>query len=111
MSVTCLRSIGQLQFDASTKELRYLASRTIFSDSHLARIVLGLINVFLLGFCSLLTGEIIFYCSRMYRSLFFLFLYRSWYFTCSLFVLKTTSILSRRCSDECIFPTLNLDVT
>ena len=46
-------------------ELRYLASRTIFSDSLLARILTGLIKVFPFGCSSLFTGDMISYCSRM----------------------------------------------
>ena len=38
-------SIGQLHFDSSFSELRYLASRTIFSDSPFARMITGLIKV------------------------------------------------------------------
>ena len=37
--------MGQLHFDSSISELRYLASRTIFNDSPLARMITGLINV------------------------------------------------------------------
>ena len=56
-------SIGQLHWDSSISELRYLASRTIFSDSPLARMITGLTNV--LPFCCsfFFTGDIISYCS------------------------------------------------
>ena len=50
-------------------ELRYLASRTIFSDSLLARIVTGLIKVFPFGCSSLFTGDMISYCSGMSSNL------------------------------------------
>ena len=33
--------MGQLHFDSSMSELRYLASRTIFNDSPLARMITG----------------------------------------------------------------------
>ena len=38
--------MGQLNLDSSMSELRYLASRTICSDSPLARIITGLIKMF-----------------------------------------------------------------
>ena len=63
-------SIGQLHFDLSISELRYLASRTIFSDSPFARMITGLIKVLPFGCSSLLTGEIISYCSKMSSNLF-----------------------------------------
>ena len=44
-------SIGQFHFDSSISELRYLASKTIFSDSPFARMITGLIKVLLFG-CS-----------------------------------------------------------
>ena len=40
-------------------ELRYLASRTIFSDSPSVRIITWLIKVFPLGCSSLFTGDMI----------------------------------------------------
>ena len=43
--ITSKGSMGQLHFDSSISELRYLASRTIFSDSPLAKTITGLINV------------------------------------------------------------------
>ena len=58
-------SMGQLHFDSSISELRYLASRTIFSDSPLARMITGLIKVFPFGCSSLFTGDIILYCSKI----------------------------------------------
>ena len=50
-------------------DLRYLASRTIFSDSPLAKIITGLINVFLFVCSSLFTEDMISYCSRMSSNL------------------------------------------
>ena len=41
--------MGQLHFDSSMSELRYLASRTIFNDSPLARMITGLMNVLPFG--------------------------------------------------------------
>ena len=38
-------------------ELRYLASRTVFSDSLLAKIITGLIKVFPFGCSSFFTGD------------------------------------------------------
>ena len=63
-------SIGQLHFDSSICELRYLASKTIFSDSPFARMITGLIKVLPFGCSSLFTGEIISYCSKMSSNLF-----------------------------------------
>ena len=59
VKITCIGSIGQLHFDSSISELRYLASKTIFNDSPFAKIITGLINVLLFGCSSLFTGEII----------------------------------------------------
>ena len=56
--------MGQLHFDSSISELRYLASRTIFNDSPLARMITGLINVLPFGCSSLFTGDIMLYCSK-----------------------------------------------
>ena len=58
-------SIGQLHFDSSISELRYLASKTIFSDSPFARMITGLMKVLPFGCSSLFTGEIISYCSKI----------------------------------------------
>ena len=63
-------SIGHLHFDSSISELRYLASKTFFSDSPFARMVTGLIKVLPFGGSSLFTGEIILYCSKMSSNLF-----------------------------------------
>ena len=63
-------SIGQLHFDSSISELRYLASKTIFSDSPFDRMITGLIKVLPFGCSSLFTGEIISYCSKMSSYLF-----------------------------------------
>ena len=46
-------------------EFRYLASKTIFSDSPSAKIITGLIKVFLFGCSFLFTGDMSSYCSRM----------------------------------------------
>ena len=40
-------------------ELRYLASRTVFSDSLLAKIITGLIKVFPFGCSSFFTGDMV----------------------------------------------------
>ena len=61
--------MGQLHFDSSISELRYLASRTIFNDSPLARMITGLMNVLPFGCSSLLTGDIILYCSKISSNL------------------------------------------
>ena len=70
VKITCIVSMGQLHFDSSISELRYLASKTIFSDSPFARMITGLMKVFHLGCSSLFTGEIISYCSKMSSNLF-----------------------------------------
>ena len=44
VKITCIGSIGQLNFDKSISELRYLASKTIFSDSPFARMITGLMK-------------------------------------------------------------------
>ena len=58
-------SIGQLQLDSSMSELRYLASRPIFSDSPLATMITELIKVFPFGCSSLFKGKKISYCSKI----------------------------------------------
>ena len=62
--------MGQLHFDSSMSELRYLASRTIFNDSPLARMITGFINVLPFGCSSLFTGDIMLYCSKISSNLF-----------------------------------------
>ena len=57
--------MGQLHLDSSVSELRYLASRTIFNDSTLERIITGLIKLFPFGCSSLFTGDMISFCSKM----------------------------------------------
>ena len=57
--------MGQLRLDSSISELRYLASRTIFSDSPLAKMITGLIKMLPFGCSSLFTGDINSYCSKM----------------------------------------------
>ena len=44
VKITWIVSIGQLHLDSSMTELRNLASRTLFSDSRLAKIITGLIK-------------------------------------------------------------------
>ena len=111
--------MGQLHIDSSISELRYLASRTIFSDSLLAKMITGLIKVLPFGCsllcslfyftCSLFTGDIISYYSEMSSSLFTL--------SCkcigtllALCFLKTASGFKCKCCGELIFPTSNFDV-
>ena len=48
--------MGQLHFDSSISELRYLASKTIFSDSPFARMITGLMKVLSFGCSSVFTG-------------------------------------------------------
>ena len=57
--------MGQLHFDSSISELRYLASKTIFSDSPFARMITGLMKVLFFGCSSLFIGDIISYCSKV----------------------------------------------
>ena len=101
--------MGQLHLVSSISELRYLASRTIFSDSFLAKMITGLIKVLPFGCSSLFTGDIIFYFSKMPSSLFTL--------SCkcigtllALCFLKTASCFKGKCCGELIFPTSNFDV-
>ena len=49
--------MGQLHLDSSMSELMYLASKTIFNDSPLAKKIMGILNVFLFGCSSLFTGK------------------------------------------------------
>ena len=56
--------MGQLHFDSSISELRYLASKTIFTDTPFARMITGLMNVLTFGCSSLFTCDIISYCSK-----------------------------------------------
>ena len=101
--------MGQLHFDSSTRELRYLASRTIFSDSSLAKMITGLIKVLPFGCSSLFTGDIISYCSKMSSNLFTLSC-KSIGTLLALCFLKTASSFKGKYNDELIFPTSNLDV-
>ena len=57
--------MGQLHIDSSFRKLRYLVSKTIFSDSPLARMITGFIKVLPFGCSLLFTGDMISYCSRM----------------------------------------------
>ena len=50
--------MGQLHLVSSISELRYLACRTIFSYSSLAKMITGLIKVLPFGCSSLFTGDI-----------------------------------------------------
>ena len=90
-------------------ELRYLASRTIFSDSPLARIITGLVKLFPFGCFSLFTRDMISYCSRMSSKI--LTLSCKWIGSLlTLCFLKTASSFEGRCSGEFILRTSNLDV-
>ena len=60
VKITWIGSIGQLHFDSSISELRYLASETFFNDSPFAR----MIKVLPLACSSLFTGDIFLYCSK-----------------------------------------------
>ena len=70
VQITCIGSMGQLHFDSSISELRYLASKTIFSDSPFARMITGLMKVLLFGCSSLFTGDKFSYCSKISSNLF-----------------------------------------
>ena len=83
-------------------ELRYLASRTTFSDSLFAKKITGLIKVFPFGCSSLFTGDTTSYCSRMSSNLFTLSC--KWIGTLlALCFLKTASGFKGKCSDEFFF--------
>ena len=89
--------------------MRYLASRTNFSDSLLAGMVTGFIKVFTFGCSYLLTGDMVSYCSRMSSNL--LALSCKWIGTLLAFCfLKTASRFKGRSSGEFTFPTTKLDV-
>ena len=101
--------MGRIHLVLSISELKYLASRMIFSDSLLAKMITGLIKVLPSGCSSLFTGDIISYCSKMSSSLLTL--------SCkcigtllALCFLKTASGFKGKCSGELFFPTSNLDV-
>ena len=68
--ITSIGSLGQLHLDSSINELKYQATRTIFSNSPLAKMITGLIKVLPFGCTSLFTGDIISYCSKISTSLF-----------------------------------------
>ena len=53
--------MGQIHLDSSKIELRYLASKTVFIDSPLAKIITRFMKVFSFGCSSLFTGEIVSY--------------------------------------------------
>ena len=102
-------SIGQLHFDSSISELRYLASRTNLSDSPFARMITGLIKVLPFGCSSLFTGDIVSYCSKISSNRFKL--------SCkcigtllALSFSKTASGFKGKCDDGITFPTSKLDI-
>ena len=101
--------MGQLHLISSTSDLRYLASRTIFSDSPLFKMITGLIKVLPFGCSSLFTGDIISYCSKMSSSLFTLSCKGIGTLLARCF-LKTASGFKGKFSGELIFHTSNLDV-
>ena len=70
VKITCIGSMGRLHFDSSISELRYLASKTIFSDSPFARMITGLMKVLPFGCSSFFTSDIISYCSKISSNLF-----------------------------------------
>ena len=101
-SISCIGSMGQLNLNSSVREMRYLAPRTIFSDSTLAR----LMKVFPLCCSSFFTGDMISFCLRTSGSLFTLSC--KWIGTLlSRCFLKTASGSRERCNGECIFPKSN----
>ena len=107
--ITCIGSIGQLHLDSSISELRYLASRTIFSDSPFAKMITGMMNVLHFGCSFLFTGDIISYCSKLFNNL--MTLSCKWIGTLlALCFLKTAPGFNGRCRGELTFPTLNFDV-
>ena len=69
VKITCISSMRQLHCDSSS-EMRYLASKTIFSDSPFARMITGLMKVLPFGCSSVFTGDIISYCSKISSNLF-----------------------------------------
>ena len=101
--------MGQLHLDSSISELKYLTSRTIFSDSPLAKMITGLIKVLPFGCSSLFTGDIISYCSKMSSNLFTLSC-KSIGILLAFCFLKTASVFEAKCRGELIFPTSNFDV-
>ena len=103
VEITRMGSRGQLHFESSISELRYLPSRPIFSDSPLARMITELIKVLPFGCSSLFTADIISYRSKM----------SSHWFTLSckctgtllaLCFLKTASDFKGKCNGELTFP-------
>ena len=71
VNFTWIASMGQLHLDSSIRKMKYLVSKTIFSDSPLARMITGFIKVLPFGCSFLFTGDMISYCSRMSSILFF----------------------------------------
>ena len=62
--------MGPLCFDSSISELRYLTSKTVFSDSPFARMITGLMKVLPFGCSSLFTGDTSSYWSKISSNLF-----------------------------------------
>ena len=109
VKITCIGSIGQLHFDSSISDLRYLASKTNFNDSPFARMVTGLMKVLLFDCSSLFAGDMISHRSRILSNR--LTLSCKWIGTLlALCFLKTASGFNGRCRDEVTFPTSNFDV-
>ena len=69
VKITCIGSMCELHFDSSISELRYLASKTIFSGSPFARMITGLLKVLAFGCSSLFTGDIFSYYSKISSNL------------------------------------------
>ena len=62
MRITFIGSKGQLFFDSSIREFKYLAPNTILRDSPLAKILTRSIKAFSFVCFSFLTDEIYSYC-------------------------------------------------
>ena len=91
--------MDQLHFDSSISELRYLASRTIFNDSPLVKMITGLTKVLTFGCSSLFTGDIISYSSKM-SSILFTLPSKGIRTLLALCFLKTASGFKGKCSGE-----------
>ena len=101
--------MGQLHLVSSISGLRYLVSRTNFSDSLLARMITGFIKLLLYGCSFLFTGDIISFCSKLSSNLFTLSC-RCIGTLLALCFSKIASDFKGRCSDELICPMSNFDV-
>ena len=107
--ITWIGFKGQLYLGSSMSELRYLAPKSVFNDSPLAKIIMAFMNVFPFGCSFLFTGEIISYCSSL--SSYLLTLSCKWIGTLlACCFLKNESGFRDRCSGEFTFPSSNLDV-